>query len=107
APPLIGNAAIGSRSTLAQGGAFKLGSVEIIRKGLALAAEALECAAADLEFRDGSYVVKGTDHAITLAELVGRHKSEAPHPLDTIAEQPAQRAFPSGAHVAEVEIDAA
>lgn len=105
APPLIGNAAIASRSTQAQGGAFKLGSVEVIRKGLALAAEALECATADLEFRDGSYVVKGTDRTITLAELVDRHKADAPHPLDTVAEQPAQRAFPSGAHVAEVEID--
>jgi carbon-monoxide dehydrogenase large subunit len=106
APPLIGNAAIASRSTQAQGGAFKLGSVEVIRKGLALAAEALECAAADLEFRDGRYVVKGTDRAVTLAEIIDRHRAEAPHPLDTIAEQPAVRAFPSGAHVAEVEIDA-
>ncbi|MDE2229795.1 MAG: xanthine dehydrogenase family protein molybdopterin-binding subunit [Alphaproteobacteria bacterium] len=106
APPLIGNAAIGSRSTLSQGGAFKLGAAEVIRKGLTLAAEALECAAADLEFRDGRYVVKGTDRAVTLAEIVDRHKGAAPHPLDTIAEQPAQRAFPSGAHVAEIEIDA-
>jgi len=107
APPLIGNAAIGSRSMLAQGGAFKLGSVEVIRKGLALAAETLECAAADLEFRDGSYIVKGTDRAITLAELVDEyHRDEEPHPLDTIAEQPAQRSFPSGAHIAEIEIDA-
>jgi aerobic carbon-monoxide dehydrogenase large subunit len=106
APPLIGNAAIASRSTQAQGGAFKLGSVEVIRKGLVLAAEALECAAADLEFRDGRYVVKGTDRAVTLAEIIDRHRADAPHPLDTIAEQPAVRAFPSGAHVAEVEIDA-
>jgi carbon-monoxide dehydrogenase large subunit len=106
APPLIGNAAIASRSTQAQGGAFKLGSVEVIRKGLALAADALECAAADLEFRDGRYVVKGTDRAVTLADIIDRHRADTPHPLDTIAEQPAQRAFPSGAHVAEVEIDA-
>jgi carbon-monoxide dehydrogenase large subunit len=106
APPLIGNAAIASRSTQSQGGAFKLGSVEVIRKGLALAAEALECAAADLEFRKGRYVVKGTDRAIALGELVDRHRADAPHPLDTFAEQPAQRAFPSGAHVAEIEIDA-
>ena len=107
APPLIGNAAIGSRSTLAQGGAFKLGSIEVIRKGLTLAAEALECAAADLEFRDGRYTVKGTDRTITLAQLVDDyHQDEAPHPLDTIAEQSVQRSFPSGAHVAEIEIDA-
>ncbi len=106
APPLIGNATIASRSMLAQGGAFRLGALEVIRKGLALAAEALECAAADVEFRDGRYVVKGTDHAVALAALIDRHRSDAPHPLDTLAEQPARRAFPSGAHVAEIEIDA-
>ncbi|MGH6969176.1 MAG: molybdopterin cofactor-binding domain-containing protein, partial [Stellaceae bacterium] len=62
--------------------------------------------AADLEFRDGRYVVKGTDRAIALDDLVDRYKTEVPHPLDTDAEQPAQRAFPSGAHDAEIEIDA-
>jgi carbon-monoxide dehydrogenase large subunit len=33
--------------------------------------------------------------------------SQAPNPLDTIAETPIARAFPSGAHVAEIEIDRA
>jgi aerobic carbon-monoxide dehydrogenase large subunit len=49
--------------------------------------------------------VKGTDRAVTFAEVLRRCPSQAPHPLDTIAETPIARAFPSGAHVAEIEID--
>ncbi|HUZ74247.1 MAG TPA: xanthine dehydrogenase family protein molybdopterin-binding subunit [Stellaceae bacterium] len=105
-PDLIGGASIGSRSAMSQGTVYKIASDEVIRKGLALAADALEAASADVEFRDGSYFVKGTDRAIALAEIVERHKGAAPHPLDTISEWVPQRAFPSGAHVAEIEIDA-
>ena len=60
-PALIGGASIGSRSAMSQGSVFKIASDEIIRKGLTLAADALEAAAADIEFRDGRYFVKGTD----------------------------------------------
>jgi len=67
----------------------------------------LETPASDIEFRDGSYVVKGTDRAIALTEIIFRHRPAAgPHPLDTIAENPAARTFPTGVHVCEVEIDA-
>jgi aerobic carbon-monoxide dehydrogenase large subunit len=105
-PDLIGGASIGSRSALSQGTVYKIASDEVIRKGLALAADALEAASADVEFRDGRYVVKGTDRAVTLTDLVERHKGASPHPLDTVSEWVPQRAFPSGAHVAEIEIDA-
>jgi len=105
-PVLMGAAAIGSRTGMTAGSGFKLASEEVVKKGLALAAEALEASPLDVEFRDGRYVVQGTDRAITLAQIVLRHAGGATHPLDTIAEVPAARAFPSGAHVAEVEIDA-
>ena len=104
-PELVGAASIGSRSAMTQGSVFKVASEEVIRKGLALAAEVLEASAAEVEFRDGRYVVKGTDHAIAMSDLIDRHKTTAPHPLDTNSELPPQRAFPSGAHVCEVEID--
>jgi aerobic carbon-monoxide dehydrogenase large subunit len=104
-PALIGAASIGSRSVLTQGTVFKIASDEIIKKGLALAADALEAASADIEFRDGRYFVKGTDRAVTLTDLIERHKTSAPHPLDTNAEWAPQRCFPSGAHVCEIEID--
>lgn len=105
-PALVGGPAIGSRTALAQGSAFKIAADEIIRKGQELASDALEAPASDIEFRGGRYVVKGTDRGISLSEIVQRHAHARPHPLDTLAENPPQRAFPSGAHVCELEIDA-
>ena len=64
-----------------------------------------KCQGEDVEYRDGRYFVKGTDRAISFAEIMQQCSSQAPHPLDTVAEMPIMRAFPSGAHVAEVEID--
>jgi aerobic carbon-monoxide dehydrogenase large subunit len=104
-PVIMGAAAIGSRTGMTAGSGFKVASDEIVKKGLALAAEALEASPLDVEFRDGRYTVKGTDKTITLRDIVLRHAGGATHPLDTIAEVPAARAFPSGAHVAEIEID--
>ena len=50
--------------------------------------------------------VKGTDRGVMLADLIEEHRRPgAPHPLDAIGEHPANRAFPSGAYVCEVEID--
>jgi carbon-monoxide dehydrogenase large subunit len=54
---------------------------------------------ADIEFADGVYRIAGTDRVIELMTLAGGGA------LDTIAGLAATRAFPSGAHVAEVEID--
>ena len=105
-PALMGGAAIGSRTGMTAGSGFKVAAEEVVKKGLALASEALEASPLDVEFRDGRYAVKGTDKTIALSELVLRHAGAATHPLDTISEVPAARAFPSGAHVAEVEIDA-
>ena len=59
---------------MSQGTVYKIASEEIIRKGLVLAAEALEAANADIEFRDGRYTVKGTDRSITMTEIVERHR---------------------------------
>jgi len=39
--------------------------------------------------------------------VIERGAAQTPSPLDTIAERPISQAFPSGAHVAEVEIDMA
>lgn len=104
-PSILGAAAIGSRTGMTSGSGFTVAAEEIVKKGLALAAEALEASPLDVEFQAGRYVVKGTDKTITLSEIVLRHAGGATHPLDTIAEVPAARAFPSGAHIAEIEID--
>ena len=105
---LIGNAVTGSRTTQQLGSAFKAGALEVIRKGTLLAAARLETAPEDIEFDaagTGRFRVKGTDIAITLAALIEQHHGTTPHPLNANAEAPLSRAFPSGVHVAEVEID--
>jgi carbon-monoxide dehydrogenase large subunit len=105
AATLIGNGVVGSRTMQQYGSAFLLGAQELVKKGKLLAAKRLEAAEDDIEFSDGTYRVKGTDHAARLADLAAEYRGTTPHPLDSDAEVPLSRAFPSGAHVAEVEID--
>ena len=104
-PALTGSPAIGSRTILSHGSAYKLAAEQVIEKGVPFAADALEVSGEDVEFRDGRYFVKGTDRAVTFAEVMQQCASITPHPLNTTAELPIARAFPSGAHVAEIEID--
>jgi carbon-monoxide dehydrogenase large subunit len=106
-PALMGSPAIGSRTILSHGSTYKLAAEQVIEKARPFAADALEVSGEDVEYRDGSYWVKGTDRAVTFAEVMQQCSSLSPHPLDTIAETPIARAFPSGAHVAEIEIDRA
>jgi carbon-monoxide dehydrogenase large subunit len=92
---------------LSQGAASHLAAMEVIEKGKPLAAEALEAAMGDLEYTEGAYRIAGTDRAIPFLDLVRSLPRAETHPLDTLTEMPAGRAYPSGAHVAEVEIDPA
>src|SRR4029077_1585854 len=59
----------------------------------------------DIVFERGSYRVPGTDLAIGLAALAQKHAGGEQHPLDTVAKISTAAAFPSGVHMAEVEID--
>jgi carbon-monoxide dehydrogenase large subunit len=76
----------------------------VVQKGLALASDHLEADPADIEFAGGVYRIAGTDRVVTLLDLARAGDGSA-SPLDTTSSLPAARAFPSGAHVAEVEID--
>ena len=100
-PKLIGEGTIGSRSMMAHGGSLLVAAREVIRKGTELAAKDLEVAPSDLEFRQGRYRVKGTDISVGVEDLAKKHSGA----LDSGGEIPLPRSFPSGAHVAEVEID--
>ena len=104
-PALVGAGTIGSRSMMSHGGAMVLASREVIRKGLELAADELEVAAGDIEFKDGRYRVKGTDLSVTLETLAKKHAGKSPHPLESLGAMATPRSFPGGAHVAEVELD--
>ena len=92
----------GSRSMMMSGAAIAQASDLVIRKGKELAGEALEAAAADIEFREGRFVVAGTDRSIGISELAERNpkKLDVSHVTEVIPS-----AFPNGCHVCEVEID--
>jgi len=100
-PALVGGGTVGSRSMMAHGGALAATAFAVIKKALQLAAKDLEVSSSDVEFSQGSFLVKGTDLSVSFQEIVRRHGSA----LDTLGSIPAPTAFPSGAHVAEVEID--
>jgi len=92
----------GSRSMMMSGAAIAEVSQLIISKGKQLAAEAMEAAAADIEFRDGRFTVVGTDRSIGIMELARKFpgKLDTTHVTEVIPS-----AFPNGCHVCEVEID--
>src|SRR6267142_110086 len=97
---ITGNATGGSRSLLAVGGVIYLGAQELVKNGMALAAEALEAAQADIEFAAGEYRIKGTDRRIALVDLASRN----PGQLDLAYANKFGSCFPNGCHIAEVEI---
>lgn len=97
-----GTPSVASRSLMMAGSATTLACDAAIEKGRSLAAEALEAAAADIEFSDGRFRVVGTDRAIGIVELARRRAGA----LDAVAKfVSAQMSFPNGCHVCEVEID--
>jgi len=96
---IAGNATGGSRSLLAVGSVVMLAGHEMVKKGMALAADKLEAAAADIEFVSGRYRIKGTDRTVSLVELAKDHS------LDIQYQNKFGATFPNGCHIAEVEIE--
>ena len=108
----FGRGTYASGSAIIGGSALKLASDEIIEKAKAIAAFLLEASAGDLEFKDGSFRVVGTDRIVGLQQIAKwtYHPARLPKHLRVgleassyfAAEPPA---FPNGCHVCEVEID--
>jgi len=102
------------------GRGMRLGSIVIkksadgiIEKGLRIAEHLLETAAADIEFKDGRFAVKGTNHAVGLFEVAkaAAERTDLPDdlrgPLHAACDETvAEASYPYGAHVCEVEVDA-
>jgi carbon-monoxide dehydrogenase large subunit len=97
---LTGNATGGSRSLLAVGSVILLGAQELVKKGLTVAAEALEAAQMDIEFANGEYRIKGTDRRISIVDLAKKNRGA----LDLAYQNKFGACFPNGCHIAEVEI---
>ena len=65
----IGRGTYGARSTVVGGNALKLAAEQMIEKGKQIAAAMMEADAGDIEFKDGSFRVAGTDKAIPLVDV--------------------------------------
>ena len=108
----FGMGTYGSRSLAVGGTAIVKAMDKVVAKGRKIAAHLLEAAEADIEFKDGLFTVAGTDRAKTLVEValtayVPHNYPEGLEPgLDETAfYDPKNFTYPSGAHIAEVEID--
>src|SRR5207253_5032273 len=86
---------------------------EISAQAKKSAAHLLEAAEADIEFKDGTFSVAGTDRAKSLAEIALVAYVPHNYPIETLEPgleetafyDPKNFTFPGGAHIAEVEID--
>ena len=109
----IGRGTYGARSATVGGNALLAASEAIIEKGKPLAAALMEADAADIEFKDGSFRVVGTDKAITITDVakatyapMGPLTDKFGVGLEATGNYSANPpSHPNGAHVCEVEVD--
>ena len=95
----------GSRSLFTGGSAVDVASRRTIDEAKALAGEALEAPAADIEYREGRFNVAGTDLGIGLFELAARQPQARIH-VDSTSSAGGPT-WPNGCHICEVELDPA
>lgn len=98
----------GSKSLMASGAAAVEACAIVVEKGRRAAADALEAAAADVEFERGRFIVAGTDRGIGVLDLAARLRASdaTGEGLDvTHIHESSPSAFPNGCHVVEVEVD--
>jgi carbon-monoxide dehydrogenase large subunit len=109
---IAGGGTGGSKSMMTSGTAIVAAGDKVVETGKQIAAQVLEAAVADIEFRAGWFVIAGTDRSVGIMELADKIRSgmklppELPQSLDVqlVADGPPS-AFPNGCHIAEVEVD--
>lgn len=108
----FGMGTYGSRSLVVGGSALVQATDKIVAKARKIAAHLLEASEADVEVRDGKFVVAGTDRAKTLGDVALAAYVPHKYPADlepgleeTAFYDPKNFTFPAGCHVCEVEID--
>ncbi len=108
----VGMGTYGSRSLAVGGQAIVNATEKIIAKGKKIAAHLLEASEADIEFKDGSFTVAGTDRARSIGEVVFAAYVPHNYPPDlepgleeTAFYDPANFTYPSGTYICEVEVD--
>jgi len=98
-----GVGSVGSRSAFVGGSAVVAAGHKVMERGKELAAEQLEAAPRDIEYRDGKFSIAGTDRGIGLAELAGKQAQKIIRVSAT--QTPSAPSWPNGAQAIEVEID--
>jgi len=93
----------GSRSLFTAGSAINHASERAVATGRDLAGDALEAAAVDIEYVNGTFQVAGTDRRIGLFELAARQPDRRIF-IDATSKVNGP-SWPNGCHVAEVEVD--
>src|SRR6185437_5429647 len=109
----FGMGTYGSRSLAVGGSALVKSLDKIVNKGKKIAAHLLEAAEADIEFKDGKYTVSGNDKNLPFGQIAFTAYVPHNYPIEelepgldeTAFYDPTNFTYPSGAHVAEVEID--
>ena len=109
---VTGGGSGGSKSIMSSGTAIVEAAARVIEQGKQIASHVLEASAGDIEFRDGRFVIAGTDRAIGIIELAQKIRSgvNLPEGIPTSLDvnhvsEGAAATFPNGCHVAEVEVD--
>jgi aerobic carbon-monoxide dehydrogenase large subunit len=84
---------------------------KIVERGRRIAARALEAAPEDIVFRDGRFLVTGTDRGMAFAEVArAAYQPKQPPGMEsgfteTAAFTPPAVTFPNGCQICEIEID--
>lgn len=109
----MGMGTYGSRSIAVGGAAMVRATEKIINKAKKIAAHLLEASDSDIELKDGTFSVAGTDKSIAWGDVCLTAYVPHNYPLEdlepgleeTAFYDPANFTFPSGAYACEVEID--
>jgi carbon-monoxide dehydrogenase large subunit len=111
----FGMGTYGSRSLAVGGAAIVKALDKVIEKSKKIAAHLMEASVEDVEFKEGKFAVAGTDKEkafgeIALAAYVPHnypHETLEPGLEESAFYDPLNFTYPSGAHIAEVEVDPA
>jgi carbon-monoxide dehydrogenase large subunit len=109
----FGMGTYGSRSAAVGGSALFKALDKVIDKGKKIAAHLLEASAGDIEFKDGTYRVVGTDRTKAFGEIAFTayvphnypHETLEPGLEESAYYDPKNFTYPGGTHLVEVEID--
>ena len=111
----FGMGTYGSRSLAVGGAALVKALDKVIEKSKKIAAHLMEASVDDVEFNEGKFAIAGTDKEKAFAEIALAayvphnypHETLEPGLEESAFYDPLNFTYPSGAHIAEVEVDPA